>query len=105
MRKGFKKLVAVALSAGMLMSSFASGVTAQEKTKETKEVKKGTVIYGFKEVTDVTKFVAGQQYFFSLTEYNEEGAVAALPEGSGFRSHPLSSPQLPKRTPIHTSCP
>lgn len=84
MRKGFKKLAAVALSAGMLMSSFASGVTAQEKTKETKEVKKGTVITDFKEVTDVEELVPGTQYFFSLKKYGVEDAVAKLPSGSAI---------------------
>ena len=72
--------MAVVLSAGLLASTFAN-VTP---VKAEEVVKKGTVIYGFEEIKDVSKFTAGNQYFFSLTEYDEEGAVAALPEGSAI---------------------
>ena len=81
MRKTLKKLVAVALTAGMLVSTFTSGVVAQE---ETKELKKGTVITDFKEIKDVSELEAGKTYFFSLEEYDVESAVATLPDGSAI---------------------
>ena len=80
MKKGFKKLVAVALSAGLFASSFAGGVTVQ--AEDAKEVKKGTVITDFKEVKDVNELEPGIQYFFSTKQYGVEDAVAALPAGS-----------------------
>ena len=82
MKKGFKKLVAVALSAGLFASSFAGGVTVQ--AEDAKEVKKGTVITDFKEVKNVNDLVPGTQYFFSTEEFGAEDAVAALPDGSAI---------------------
>ena len=82
MRKGFKKLAAVALSAGLFASSFA-GITPV-KADETNAVKKGTVITDFKEITDVKDLVPGVQYFFSTEEYGAEDAVASLPNGSAI---------------------
>ena len=84
MRKKFKKLTAVALATGMLVSSFTSGIAAQEETKESKELKKGTVITDFKEIKDVSELVPGNTYFFSITQQDEEGAVASLPDGSAI---------------------
>ena len=81
MRKTLKKLVAVALTAGMLVSTFTSGVVAQE---ETKELKKGTVITDFKEIKDVSELEPGKTYFFSSEEYDVESAVATLPDGSAI---------------------
>ena len=84
MRKTFKKLAAVTLTAGMLVSSFTSGVIAQEETEEAKEVKKGTVITGFKEITDANELEPGNSYFFSIEKCDVEDAVASLPEGSAI---------------------
>ena len=81
MRKTFKKLTAVALTAGMLVSSFTSGVVAQE---ETKELKKGTVITDFKEIKDVEDLEPGTSYFFSIEKFGAEDAVAELPDGSAI---------------------
>ena len=82
MRKGFKKLAAVALSAGLFASSFA-GITPV-KADETDAIKKGTVITDFKEITDVKDLVPGIQYFFSTEEYGADDAVAGLPNGSAI---------------------
>lgn len=83
MRKRLKKLTAVVLTAGMFASSlFVNGVTA--KAEETTVLKKGTVIYDFKEITDVDDLEVMGRYFLSPVEFDSTDAVAALPEGSAI---------------------
>lgn len=83
MRKRLKKLTAVVLTAGMFASSlFVNGVTA--KAEEATGLKKGTVIYDFKEITDVKDFEVMGRYFLSPVEFDSTDAVAALPEGSAI---------------------
>lgn len=81
MRKTLKKLSAVALTAGMLVSSFTSGIAAQE---ETKELKKGTVVYGLEEVTDVADLTVGERYLFTSAIYGADDAMVELPSNSAI---------------------
>ena len=56
MRKCFKKLTAVVMALGLMATPFANVKIAKA---EDAEIKKGTVITGFKEVKDASELVPG----------------------------------------------
>lgn len=76
MTRKFKRMVSSVASAVLAMSMISSITAAAADLPE------GTIIYDFKEATDVSQMTAGETYFFAKQQYGENDAVASLPIGS-----------------------